>query len=75
MCTDSPASALLQAIRAGRIPPGSRDSWVQLLATDPNAESVLTSIKPNTIPLAAVGYSTDLDDPISDDQLYRELFG
>jgi hypothetical protein len=61
-----------QAIRAGKIPPASRASWVTLLQTDPNAEATLRSIKPGTLPLATVGYSTDLEET-SDEALLRQL--
>jgi hypothetical protein len=64
-----------QAIRAGKIPPASRQSWVTLLQTTPGAEATLAGIKPGTLPIKPVGYGTDLDDSGSDEALMRELFG
>jgi hypothetical protein len=61
------------AIRQGRVPPSSRESWVQLLMHDSNAEQVLSSLKPNTIPLRTIGYGKD-DELTSDEALLRQLF-
>jgi hypothetical protein len=63
-----------QAIRAGKIPPASRASWVTLLQTDPNAEATLAGIKPGTLPTKMVGYGQDRDDVDSDEALLRQLF-
>jgi hypothetical protein len=63
-----------QAIRAGKIPPASRASWITLLQTTPGAEATLASIRPGTLPLATIGYGKD-DDSSSDEAILRELFG
>jgi hypothetical protein len=62
-----------QAIRQGKVPPSSRQTWITLLMHDPNAEQVLASLKPNTIPVKLIGYGKD-DEQGSDEQLLRELF-
>src|SRR5688572_20029243 len=51
------------AVNSGRIPPASVSSWRTLFVTDPaSAEASLTRLRPNTIPVRAVGHSGDDED-------------
>lgn len=59
------------AVADGRIPPASRSSWLTLLATDPNAERTLASLRKGTIPVSPVGYSNENEER---DALYDSVF-
>lgn len=58
------------AIRDGRIPPASRETWLSLLAVDPAAEQTLAKLRKGTIPVTPLGYSSD-----DDTDLYSDLYG
>ncbi len=47
------------AIGDGRVPPARRDAWIAQLSADPGAETVLASLAPIAVPLAAKGLDTD----------------
>lgn len=62
------------ALQEGRISPATRQTWLdQLEANEQGTSQLLASLPKNTIPVAALGHSDDVETP--EDALYNSLFG
>ncbi|MBB1511981.1 ATP-dependent Clp protease proteolytic subunit [Tessaracoccus sp. MC1627] len=72
---DATRAALVEAaIADGRIPPARREHWVAALKADEEGMApVLASLAPNTVPLAEIGHSDDVE--TSDEVLYTKAWG
>lgn len=68
--TEQRTRAVDAAIGDGRIPPVRRDAWLAQLAADPGAETVLASMAPGLVPVAAKGYDTPTE--VGDDSTAAE---
>ena len=64
------AALVEAAIEDGRIPPARREHWVAALKADEEGMApVLASLAPNTVPLAEIGHS----DEVESDALYAKV--
>lgn len=72
---DHRATLVDAAVKDGRIPPASKDNWINLLAADASTETTLANLAPGLIPVAAAGYSGGVNEADEGDTLYTKLYG
>jgi hypothetical protein len=58
---------VLDAIKAGKIPPARRKHWEELIEKDPESARMLASMPENLIPVREIGHSLDLSATTGDD--------
>lgn len=55
------------AVKDGRIPPASRDTWAKAYDRDPKGTTdVIDSLRKNYVPVAELGYALDNDDDLGE---------
>jgi ATP-dependent Clp endopeptidase proteolytic subunit ClpP len=66
---------VVDAIKAGKIPPARKDFWLDSLKADPGMADTLAKMAPGLIPVTPIGHGQDAEAKTSEDAIYASLYG